>query len=125
MKEGRICFYLFASILILVLIPFWIGTREAQAAGGVSSVTFGPSEPLSTWTETGSMAFARRDHVATKLQDGSVLIVGWDSTAELYNPSTGEFTTIGNTIYGHFQGASATLLQDGKVIIVGGTNALG
>ena len=55
-----------------------------------------------TSTPTGSMNVARRDHTATLLTDGTVLIAGgWNqpnnspqtylSTAELYHPDTGTF----------------------------------
>jgi hypothetical protein len=74
---------------------------------------------------TGGMAEARRDHTATLLTNGKVLIVGWfTQKAELYNPATGTFTyTAGETMFSHGQGASASRLQDGRVLIVGGNAA--
>lgn len=77
-----------------------------------------------TWTTTGSMAVARRDHTATLLSDGKVLIVGWfTKRAELYDPATGTFSATGDTISSHGQGSTATRLMDGKVLIVGGNGA--
>jgi hypothetical protein len=71
------------------------------------------------------MAVARRDHTATLLTDGKVLIVGWyTNKAELYDPATGTFSpTAGETSYVHGSWCTATRLTDGKVLIVGGTNA--
>jgi hypothetical protein len=73
---------------------------------------------------TGSMSVARRDHTATLLPDGKVLIVGYIGTsAEIYDPSTGTFNITGNTVLPHGQGSSATRLTDGRVLVVGGTFA--
>ena len=73
----------------------------------------------------GTMNFVRQDHTATLLANGKVLLVGWDSkTAELFDPSTGLFSTTGVTIANHKQGSTATLLNSGKVLIAGGVNAL-
>jgi hypothetical protein len=73
---------------------------------------------------TGSMAGARRDHTATLLTNGNVLIVGWFSfVAELYDPVTGTFNSLGNTVFVHGQGSTATRLTDGRVLIVGGNSS--
>ena len=77
---------------------------------------------------TGSMTVARDYQSATLLEDGRVLIVGgYDCSqvtscndlmsAELYDPTTGEFTPTGS-IQGC--GGPATLLNDGRVLVVDG-----
>jgi hypothetical protein len=77
---------------------------------------------------TGSMSLARYAHSATLLRDGRVLVTGGtDSivgstatkTTEVYDPSSGAFTPVGDMAAargGHF----ATLLPNGKVLITGG-----
>jgi uncharacterized protein (TIGR03437 family) len=62
-------------------------------------------------------------NTATLLSDGRVLIVGsdeydWPADAELYDPSTGLFDSLGNTFAPH-EFSTATLLPDGKVLIAG------
>lgn len=75
------------------------------------------------WILTGSMPDPSRDHVATLLNDGRVLIIGGTgggNTAELYDPITGTFDPAGSTLLCHQQGATATRLLDGRVLIIGG-----
>ncbi|MBZ5694138.1 MAG: hypothetical protein LAN36_02125 [Acidobacteriia bacterium] len=84
-----------------------------------------------TFTATPNMHNQRANHTATLLGDGTVLIAGGQagflgssviSQAELYNPSTNTFITVGNmTAARAFH--SATLLQGGKVLIAGGRNS--
>jgi hypothetical protein len=77
------------------------------------------------------MATSRFDHTATLLPNGKVLIAGGASdlspdghyqpvasAAELYDPSTGTFTGIGELDDGDYW-PSTTLLADGRVLIVG------
>jgi hypothetical protein len=84
-----------------------------------------------SFTVTGSMTTAREEHTATLLADGKVLIVGGESpvtgssnlqatsSAEVYDPTSGLFSTTGSmteTRSSH----TATLLSDGTVLIAGG-----
>jgi len=74
-----------------------------------------------------SMKQARYMHTATSLLNGTVLIVGGypnDYSAEIFNPATGEFALIEDTVNPHF-GHRATLLQDGRVLITGHMEAGG
>ena len=86
------------------------------------------------WTVTGSTATPRVDHIATLLPNGEVLVAGgylgvdshyqpiYTATAELYNPSTGQWRTTGSmTVPRALHGA--TLLRNGQVLVAGGTNA--
>lgn len=82
-----------------------------------------------SWSSTGSMAFARYFHTATRLLDGTVLVAGGLgalpinqgklASAELYDPNTMIWTTVGslnNARVSH----TATLLSNGKVLVVAG-----
>ncbi len=78
-----------------------------------------------TWTSTGSMNVARRDHTATLLPDGKVLVTGGSgggsrqNTAELYDPSTGTWSLVANMSRARAS-HTATLLPGGRVLVVGG-----
>ena len=85
-----------------------------------------------TFSSTGSMAEDRRNHTATLLADGRVLVVGGGQgggiymptrslvTAEIWDPATGRFSPTGSMAKAR-QLHSATLLADGRVLIVGGS----
>jgi hypothetical protein len=77
---------------------------------------------------TGSLGAARSNHTGTLLPDGKVLVAGGFgangainilASAELYDPSTGNWTATGSlhtARYSH----TATLLPGGKVLVVAG-----
>src|SRR5437763_178023 len=107
---------------VLVFLLFWGVASEAPRALAQSPNTF---------TATGSMSTPRLGHTATLLTNGKVLIAGGArdispdgnylpvaSVAEVYDPSIGTFTRIGNLDDGD-DWASTTLLVDGRVLIVG------
>jgi N-acetylneuraminic acid mutarotase len=74
------------------------------------------------------MNVARIGHTATLLANGEVLVAGGSNvsgtlaSAELYNLSTGTWTTTGSMITGRFN-FSLTLLPNGDVLAVQGTSA--
>jgi hypothetical protein len=89
------------------------------------------------WRSTGSMATARRHLNATLLPDGTVLVTGGTSargfntasgavlTAELWNPSTGSWTTVASNAVPRMYHATTLLLPDGRVLHTGSGDAGG
>jgi N-acetylneuraminic acid mutarotase len=110
---------------------------QVLVAGGVSSSTGLTSAELynpstGKFTFTGSMTTGRYAHTAVLLPSGEVLVAGGivgnnnqgavcTATAELYNPSTGKWTTTGSMTALRFAHGSA-LLQNGQVLVAGGAN---
>ena len=89
-----------------------------------SAEIFDPSDY--TFTLTDSMSEARSSHVSTTLGSGKVLVQG-GSTAELYNPTTGQFEPTGTPILPDsapftWYAYDATLLDNGRVLLVGRTS---
>jgi N-acetylneuraminic acid mutarotase len=82
------------------------------------------------WATTGSMRGPREQFTATLLGDGDVLVAGGLNaaeynpvgmkTADLYDPTTGTWTTTASMSYARY-GQTATLLRDGSVLVAGGT----
>ena len=109
-----------------VLIAGGIDSSNAVTA---TAELYNPSS--NTFSATGPMANARFDHTATLLPDGKVLIAGGTNntssggelaSAELFDPSLGTFSAVGNmTTPRGFQGA--VLLPSGFVLVAGGVSA--
>ncbi|MFZ0431154.1 MAG: kelch repeat-containing protein, partial [Candidatus Acidiferrales bacterium] len=84
-----------------------------------------------TFTPTGNLNTARDGHAAVLLPNGTVLIVGGylfdegdfngTASAEIYDPSTGQFTPTGSLSVAR-GGCTATLLNSGKVLVAGGAD---
>ncbi len=82
-----------------------------------------------TFTVTGSMQRPRYAHTATLLPDGRVLITGGvsfiattrvtEASAELYDPTTGIFTLLANSMSTARAFHTSTLLSNGKALIIG------
>jgi hypothetical protein len=82
------------------------------------------------WTATGTMLGARLYHTATLLPGGKVLVAGGtdsvidggqpSASAELYDPSSGQWTATASMIEAHVS-HTATLLGDGTALVTGGS----
>jgi hypothetical protein len=86
-----------------------------------------------TAAPTGSMAYGRRQNNLTVLADGTVLATGGNSSgaplvdlnagvyaAELWNPATGQWTTLSSMQVTRQYHSIALLLPDGRVLSAGG-----
>ena len=81
------------------------------------------------WSATPSMSSARRDHTATALANGKVLVTGGDtgsaitSSAQLYDPATNTWSAAPSMSSGRSE-HTATALANGKVLVTGGRDGL-
>lgn len=87
--------------------------------------------PTPAWMATGSMSIGRRQTNATILPDGTVLVTGGTSqcgftneagavfTAELWDPTTGQWTQLANASVTRVYHAATLLLPDGRVLSTG------
>ncbi|MGO9598830.1 MAG: galactose oxidase-like domain-containing protein [Isosphaeraceae bacterium] len=91
--------------------------------------------PNPTWQYTGSMHFSREYANATLLPDGTVLVTGGTSqqddnngnalrgavyAAELWNPSTGQWSLMSSMSVPRLYHSTAILLPDARVLVAGG-----
>ena len=104
-------------------------------AGGVNDRFIGLASTelynsaLGTFSAGGDMTISRAAHTATLLRDGTVLLAGGNSfikgvfnplsSAEIYDPQSGTFSSTGNMTETR-NGAAAQLLGSGEVLVAGG-----
>jgi hypothetical protein len=107
-----------------------IGGDKGLGAPLASAELYDPV--TNTWAPAGTMAAARNYTAAVLLQTGKVLVAGGSSlygvggpmaSAEIYDPATNQWTTVGNLATARTV-AAAALLGDGQVLVSGGQNVL-
>ena len=111
------------------------GPGQVLAVGGGDSNTYRTAEYIDlraatpSWTQTQSMQFGRRYATATTLADGTVLVTGGGETqsgpagvlpAEIWNPATGQWSTMAPMTVPRLYHSVALLLPDGRVMVGGG-----
>ena len=88
--------------------------------------------PIPAWRQVPSMAFARRQHNASVLPDGKVLIVGGTSgpgfnnpntpvfASEMWDPDSETWTTMASAQVPRLYHSTLVLLPDGRLLSAGG-----
>lgn len=108
-----------SSIVLTVL--------TACGSGGSSNRVFSRNTPAAqmSFQNVNAMGDARAFHTATRLNDGRVLVVGGKTqndvtpSAEIFDPSTGDWTSVGRLRTPRMNHGAA-LLPNGDVLIIGG-----
>jgi hypothetical protein len=111
------------------------GFGGAGAPGGSGGIQYNPlastesyDPAVGAFSATGQIVNARADHVAVRLDDGTVLVAGGlggptgsesVATAERFDPTTGRWKQLSLMTRAR-AGASAALLANGRVLVAGG-----
>ena len=83
------------------LLPLILMAIIGILSENVESADSPASIDSAIWTSVGDMAEPRGDHVATRLGDGRVLVMGGSNLAELYDPALQTFAPTGTTQVAH------------------------
>src|SRR5207253_11205462 len=123
LKSNRI-----AAVLFLLATLLAAGVAVSAHAKNKPGDAVG-EQTVGQFVATGSMTTPRENHAAALLRDGTVLIAGGDSHpgsmcctavptsgAELYDPSTGTFSPVGEMTSARTNVASV-ILPDGQVCV--------
>jgi len=103
-----------------ILITGGFNTALINGELGITATAELYNPDTGSFSLTGPMALTRKEHTATLLPNGTVLVAGGGSpTAEIYDPSTGLFRPT-SSMETERTGHSATLLPDGTVLVAGG-----
>jgi hypothetical protein len=112
-------------------------TSETPANANAATIDLTASNPA--WQPTAPMNYARAFNIMTMLADGNVLMIGGQPLtggtrgsrqvsggvlpAEVWNPTTGAWTTVASMAATRGYHTSALLLPDGRVLVAGSGHA--
>lgn len=109
-----------------------IGARPAAEVYDPATNEWTPLQPVAAdGVTSANTSFSRRNHTATMLANGQLLIAGGEpsratgggsdllATAGVYDPTANTWTRTGDMTAGR-GGHTASLLPDGKILVVGG-----
>jgi hypothetical protein len=116
-------------------VIFFNGIQNTGIMSLNTAETFDPNTGMFTKTN-GDMSVARESHTATLLSSGKVLLAGGSdgalgnqtpaatiyASADLFDPSTGDFTAVTSMMAAERDLFTANLLGSGKVLLAGGAN---
>ena len=104
-------------------------TITNSSASANSTLTLSVSQTKDTWYRSSPFAEERKNHTATLLDDGKVLMVGGlgpsgelRDNAEIYDPSLDQWTLVSPPMIDPRVYHTATKLNDGTVLVAGGEN---
>jgi len=111
-----------------------LANGNVLVAGGADNSAELYDPATETWTVTGSLRTGRTGHTATLLTDGRVLVAGGTcisngavcgflTSAELYDPISGNWTATGPLNDARGFRHTATLLPDGNLLVAGGVSS--
>ena len=124
--------YRSATLLVDGRVLIAGGVLDPFHGDGATALAFIWDPIRETSTQTGSMLATRALHSATRLADGSVLLIGGNfvpgtlteepvSSAEIWDPETGTFSAVASL--SGVRGTAITL-GDGRVLVVGDSGAV-
>ncbi|MEW6207797.1 MAG: HYR domain-containing protein [Acidobacteriota bacterium] len=115
------------SLLLLIAGAFYFvnDIHSDPLASATLPEAYSTSAQSSPVVGTAQLKSARRNHTATELRDGRILVIGGESKkgpvsrAEIFDPATSKFSPSASLITPRFS-HTATLLTDGRVLVAGG-----
>ncbi|MDQ3255781.1 MAG: kelch repeat-containing protein, partial [Acidobacteriota bacterium] len=99
-----------------------------RVSSGLKNFAFAPAAtaPLNVPQSSSQLIAARREHTATLLSNGNILIAGGNAagSAEIFNATQGNSSATGNLGVAR-SGHAATKLANGRVLVTGGRDGNG
>lgn len=125
-----------ATLLSSGSVLFVAGSQSSSSANPALATAALYDPATNSWTNAGTLSTWHDGHSATRLGNGTVLVVGGGANSvrqghtatdivELYDPTTNSWSATKALVQGPRLLHTSTLLSDGSVLVVGGTSSSG